>query len=115
MRHVEPCPGSPPAMQSVSTARDMLNLGLHRRQFLQIGALGCSGLALADVLRLQAQGGENVGRTAKWVIMICLRGGPSHIDMYDLKPEAPAEFRGEFTPIATNVAGLEICEHLPLQ
>ena len=47
--------------------------------------------------------------------MIYLPGGPSHMDMYDLKPDAPAEFRGEFRPIDTNVPGVQICEHLPLQ
>src|SRR5262249_39370085 len=47
--------------------------------------------------------------------MIYLNGGPSHIDMYDLKPDAPVEFRGEFNPIATNVSGVQICEHLPMQ
>ena len=46
--------------------------------------------------------------------MIYLPGGPSHMDMYDLKPDAPAEFRGEFKPIATNVPGVQICEHFPL-
>src|SRR5204862_7391286 len=46
---------------------------------------------------------------------ICLEGGPSHLDMYDLKPEAPAEFRGEFRPIRTNVSGMDLCEHLPRQ
>ena len=46
--------------------------------------------------------------------MIYLGGGPSHMDMYDLKPEAPMEFRGEFKPIATNVPGVQICEHFPL-
>src|SRR5262245_63678737 len=47
--------------------------------------------------------------------MIYLPGGPSHMDMYDLKPDAPAEFRGEFKPIDTNVPGVRICEHFPLQ
>ena len=47
--------------------------------------------------------------------MICLAGGPSHMDMYDLKPDAPADFRGEFKPIRTNVPGFDICEHMPLQ
>jgi len=69
------------------------------------------GLTLADVLKLRAQ-----GRSApKAVIMVLLNGGPSHIDMYDLKPDAPAEFRGEFKPIATKVPGMDICEHMPLQ
>ena len=47
--------------------------------------------------------------------MIYLPGGPSHMDMYDLKPDAPVEFRGEFRPIATNVPGISISEHMPLQ
>ena len=47
--------------------------------------------------------------------MIWLRGGPSHIDSFDMKPDAPAEIRGEFQPIATNVPGIQICEHMPLQ
>src|SRR5207237_3919636 len=51
----------------------------------------------------------------KAAIMIYLPGGPSHMDMYDLKPNAPAEFRGEFKPIATNVSGVQICEHFPRQ
>src|SRR5207244_3752303 len=51
----------------------------------------------------------------KAAIMIYLPGGPSHMDMYDLKPQAPAEYRGEFKPIPTNVPGIEISEHFPLQ
>ncbi|HEY2787734.1 MAG TPA: DUF1501 domain-containing protein [Fimbriiglobus sp.] len=90
--------------------------GISRRNFLQIGAFG-STLTLADMLRLRAA--ENSVRpsskTAKAAILIYLPGGPSHLDLYDLKPNAPAEFRGEFKPIPTNVAGVEICEHFPLQ
>jgi hypothetical protein len=74
-------------------------------------ALG--GASLADVLRLRAEAAPAAGRN-KSVIMVWLRGGPSHIDSYDMKPAAPAEIRGEFRPIATNVPGIEICEHLPL-
>ncbi|HEV3258376.1 MAG TPA: DUF1501 domain-containing protein [Gemmataceae bacterium] len=87
--------------------------GITRRNFLKIGAFG-AGLTLADMLRLRAVAGN--GKTAnKAAIMIYLPGGPSHMDMYDLKPQAPAEFRGEFKPIKTNVAGVQICEHMPLQ
>jgi hypothetical protein len=86
---------------------------IHRRDFLCSGALGVAGLTLADVFRLRAQAAS--GSKPRAVIMVCLAGGPSHIDMYDLKPEAPAEFRGEFHPIQTNVPGFDICEHLPLQ
>lgn len=90
--------------------------GINRRNFLQIGAFG-AGLTLADLLRGKAQAAAQ-GRTTpsqKAAIMIYLPGGPSHMDMYDLKPEAPQEYRGEFRPIATNVAGVQICEHFPMQ
>jgi hypothetical protein len=92
--------------------------GISRRSFLKVGAFGAS-LTLADMLRFRAQAaGTETGKPAtsiKSAIMIYLPGGPSHMDMYDLKPDAPAEFRGEFKPIDTNVAGLQICEHFPLQ
>jgi hypothetical protein len=87
-----------------------------RRDFLRVGALGLGGLGgltLPDLLRLRAQGKKS--KAPRSVIMICLAGGPSHIDMYDLKPDAPAEFRGEFKPIKTSVSGFDICEHMPLQ
>lgn len=86
--------------------------GLSRRNFLKVGAVG--GLTLADHLRLKAaaqEAGEATKDTA--VILLWLGGGPSHIDMYDLKPGAPAEFRGEFKEIATNVPGTHIGELLP--
>jgi hypothetical protein len=89
--------------------------GLSRRNFLKIGAFG-AGLTLADMLRSRAA--ANVaGRasSSKAAIMIYLPGGPSHMDMYDLKPDAPVEYRGEFRPIATNVPGVQICELMPLQ
>jgi len=89
--------------------------GMQRRDFLKIGAFG-AGLTLADMLRVRAQAANNGQPTGKKsAIMIYLPGGPSHMDMYDLKPEAPVEFRGEFKPIPTNVPGVEICEHMPLQ
>jgi uncharacterized protein (DUF1501 family) len=88
--------------------------GVTRRGFLKIGALG-AGLTLAEALRLRAQAGTSSRSANKSAIMIYLPGGPSHIDMYDLKPNAPKEFRGEFKPIATNVNGIQICEHMPKQ
>ncbi len=87
-----------------------------RRDVLQVGGLSLAGLTLADVLRLRADAapaGAGAGR-GKSVIMIWMRGGPSHIDSVDMKPDAPAEIRGEFQPIPTNVPGIQICEHLPL-
>jgi hypothetical protein len=92
--------------------------GVSRRSFLQVGALAAGGLTLADALRLENQAHAvqpGISTRKKAVIQIWLAGGPSHIDMYDLKPDAPAEFRGEFRPIATNVKGIDIGEHLPLQ
>src|SRR5438477_4714345 len=86
--------------------------GISRRNFLQIGAFG-AGLTLAGMLR--AREATSSGSSSKAAIMIYLPGGPSHLDMYDLKPDAPKEFRGEFRPIATNVPGVHICELLPRQ
>src|SRR5262245_31198040 len=89
--------------------------GLSRRSFLKVGALAVGGLTLADVLRLKAQGVVDAGASGKAIIMVYLNGGPSHIDLYDMKPEAPVEYRGEFKPIKTNVSGMHLCELLPLQ
>ncbi len=85
--------------------------GLSRRSWLKIGGLAMGGLALPDVLRAEAQHQRPAG--IKGIIMVILPGGPSHLDMYDLKPEVPGEIRGEFQPIATKVPGLEVCELLP--
>src|SRR5262245_6073931 len=89
--------------------------GLSRRDFLQVGALGLGGLTLADVLRVRARGAAPAKSSRKSVIMIYLCGAPPHMDMYDLKPDAPAEYRGEFKPIHTAVPGMDICELMPLQ
>jgi hypothetical protein len=88
--------------------------GLTRRNFLRIGAFG-AGLTLAQMLQLRAASKAGNPTPSKSAIMIYLPGGPSHIDMYDLKPDAPKEFRGEFKPIQTNVPGVQICEHMPRQ
>jgi hypothetical protein len=89
--------------------------GMTRRQSLQAGALAVlGGLGLADVAR--AEGSRRAGTPAgkaKNVIVIFLLGGAASQDMYDLKPSAPADIRGEFRPVATRVPGLQVCEHLP--
>ncbi len=86
--------------------------GTTRRELLRVGALSLfGGLTLPRLLR--AAGGKPGRGKARAVIMFNLLGGPSHQDMFDLKPNAPAEIRGEFKPIATSVPGLRICEHLP--
>jgi hypothetical protein len=92
--------------------------GFYRRDFLKFGAAGLLGLTLADLLRLEARavpsgGGKARAKKARSVIMVWLGGGPSTIDMWDLKPDAPEGIRGEFKPIDTNVKGIRISEHLP--
>jgi Protein of unknown function (DUF1501) len=86
-----------------------------RRGFLKVGALTIGGLSLPNLLRMRAHAGQTGPTPKKSVILIWQAGGPSHLDMYDLKPNAPAEFRGEFKPIATSVSGIQIGEHLPHQ
>jgi hypothetical protein len=90
--------------------------GLSRRSFLRIGGLGLGGLTLPGILRAQAESPAPVrsgGLGHKAVIMVYLPGGPPHQDMYDLKPDAPAEVRGPLRPIGTNVDGIQICELMP--
>jgi hypothetical protein len=84
-----------------------------RREFLQTGSLALGGIAAAGVFPNSSFGGQGVNR-GKSVIFAYLAGGPSHLDTYDMKPDAPAEIRGEFRPIPTNVLGMRVCEHLPL-
>jgi hypothetical protein len=101
-----PAPTCLPA--SASTHR------LSRRHFLQIGSLGLGGLTLPQLLRADVERSRSAsGATPKSVILIYLVGGPPHQDMFDLKPNAPAEYAGPWRPITTNVAGIEICEAFP--
>jgi hypothetical protein len=85
--------------------------GVTRREFLRVGGLGTFGVALADPGRLAA---EEFGSGERAVILLMLVGGPSQLETWDPKPEAPAEVRGPFRPIATAVPGVRISEHLPL-
>src|SRR5262245_46586297 len=87
-------------------------IGLTRREALQIGYSGLLGIGLSSVLTARAQA-SNANRKPKSMILVFLTGAASHIDTFDMKPDAPAEVRGEFKPIPTNVPGLHICEHLP--
>ncbi len=88
--------------------------GISRRRVLQIGAVGAFGLTLPDLLRAEQSGaGQHAGRTARSVILIWMHGGPSQLDTFDMKPAAPAEYRGAFSPIASSLPGLDICELLP--
>ena len=85
--------------------------GMSRRSALKLGFAGLGGLSLAGLYQAEAAAG--ITSSNKAVINIHLGGGPSHQDMFDLKPEAAKEFRGEFNPIKTNVDGFEICELFP--
>jgi len=93
--------------------------GVSRRSFLKLGSLtlggaaigGMTSLSLPQLLAAEAKAG--IKSSTKAVINVHLSGGPSHQDIFDLKPDAPSEFRGQFQPIATNVSGMDICEHMP--
>ncbi len=86
---------------------------MRRREFLQAGWLALGGVTLPDVLAAREASGTARRETS--VILLYLHGGPSHLETYDLKPDAPLEYRSIFRPIATNVPGMELCEHFPLQ
>jgi hypothetical protein len=96
--------------------------GINRREVLRVGGLAFTGLTWADWLRSRAAAGSassgkkpaagSFGK-AKSCILIFNYGGPSHLDIWDLKPDAPKEIRGEFKPAATSVPGIAITEHLP--
>src|SRR5882762_32938 len=87
---------------------------ISRRQMLQIGGASLMGLSLPGLLRAQSQTSQ-IGdhASADRLMVIFLNGGPSHLDMWDMKPSAPVEIRGEFSPIATSVPGVQFSEHLP--
>ncbi len=89
--------------------------GITRRHMLRAGMMGLGGLSLADAMRLQAAQNEpaQVDRETS-ILVVWLQGGPSHLESYDVKPKAPFEIRGPFNPIRSNVAGIDLCELLPL-
>ena len=88
--------------------------GISRRNFLRTGSLAFGGLSLSGLLRQQAMAAEAGGLAKDMsVILFWQGGGPSQLDMWDMKPDAPSEFRGTFNPINTNLNGLQVCEHMP--
>ena len=87
--------------------------GMSRRSFLTLGVSGLAGLGLPQLLRARAQSAGGTKDTS--VILIWLDGGPSHMDLYDMKPDAPAEYRGIWRPIRTKVPGFDITELYPRQ
>lgn len=98
-------------MLTIQGMRQSFCDGVSRRNFLKIGAAGFAGLTLAELLRAEALAGSQA--TGKSIINIYLSGGPTHMDTFDLKPNAPKEFRGEFSPISTKATGMDICELMP--
>src|SRR5689334_18113369 len=90
--------------------------GLSRRSFVQLGMAGMGTLGLPQLLRAKEESAAaGTSKKDTSVILLWLDGGPGHMDMYDMKPEAPAEYRGIWAPINTNVPGIEISELFPLQ
>ncbi|MCW5560040.1 MAG: DUF1501 domain-containing protein, partial [Verrucomicrobiae bacterium] len=97
--------------------------GFSRREFFRLGGAGLVGVSLADLLRLQAEQGPGAGPVpdapkngwgqAKSVIILYLQGGPSHIDIWDPKPDAPSNVRGDFKPIRSKVPGIFLSEVMP--
>lgn len=86
---------------------------ISRRELIRAGALSACGVSLADVLRNEAAAAPAKRARPKSVILLWLWGGPSHVDSFDMKPNAPVEYRGPYAPVSTTVPGLQICEMLP--
>src|SRR5436309_2301548 len=86
---------------------------MRRREFLRVGTLALGGLGLSDLLKAQAATRPTPPDTS--VILFWMWGGPSQLETYDCKPDAPSEYRGPLRPINTTVPGLDICEVFPLQ
>jgi hypothetical protein len=100
-------------MLQITSGRNSQNCqGQSRRTAMKAGFLGCLGLSLSDLLRLQAEG--KAGKNGKSVILMWLDGGPSQLETYDPKPEAPPEYRGPFETLQTNVPGMHVSGTLPL-
>jgi hypothetical protein len=95
-------------MLGISAGSRRLCDGLNRREFLRVGGAGLLGLGLPGLLRAATERAR-----AKSLLLFVLEGGPAHQDLWDMKPDAPQEVRGEFKPIATTVPNLVFCEHLP--
>jgi uncharacterized protein (DUF1501 family) len=101
-------------MLTLSLNRESGHAGpLGRRSFLKLGASGLAGFSLADIARARSAASSSASDTS--VILFWLDGGPSHMDLYDMKPDAPAEYRGIWKPIRTNVPGMDMTELFPRQ
>ena len=85
----------------------------NRRSFLRVGGASLCGVGLLDLLRAQQASAKSTGSKAKQLIVCWLAGGPPHTDMFDMKPESPSDYKGEFAPINSNLPGLQVCELMP--
>src|SRR5471032_556627 len=100
---------------TMHTGHEITRRAVSRRTFLVASGLGFGGLSLPDLGRAgDDKRPAGCSPKAKSTILIWLSGGPSHIDTFDMKPDAPAEIRGDFRPITTSAPGVRLCEHLPL-
>src|ERR1700686_1104737 len=99
----------------MNTAENAKNNLISRRQLLQAGALGALGMGLPGMVTASVAPDQPLGREAaeRSCIFLWLCGGPSHLDTWDLKPNAPEDIRGPYRPIATRVPGMQICELAP--
>src|ERR1700686_2584938 len=86
---------------------------MDRRQFLRIGGATLCGVNMLDILAAQASAGGRQRARPKQMICVWMAGGPPHTDMFDMKPDSPVDYRGEFRPIRSNVSGLDVCELMP--
>ena len=91
----------------------MVGLNSNRRTLLKVGGLGLLGLTMPNVLRAVEKATKGPKARAKSVIFLFQYGGPSHIDMFDMKPDAPSSIRGPFNPISSSADGIQVCEKLP--
>ncbi|MEZ6140388.1 MAG: DUF1501 domain-containing protein [Zavarzinella sp.] len=97
----------------LNSANSMLSIPPDRRSFVRAGILGTCGLSLAELLQFRAQAAPTSPKKHNSVIILWMRGGPSHIDMWDPKPDAPEDYRGEFGVTSTSVPGVQLCDLLP--
>lgn len=100
-------------MLDVITDQKRLKDGTTRRNLLRAGFLGLGGMSLGQLMQLRAQAAPSKRKNTS-IILLWLQGGPSHLETYDMKPEAPEGYRGPFGAIKTNVPGIEVCELLPM-
>lgn len=98
---------------TVQAERHVHRIGITRRELIQVGYSALVGIGLPSILTARAAA-KSPSTGPKSVLLIFMTGAPSHVDTFDMKPDAPAEVRGSFRPIDTNVPGVKVCEHLPL-